>query len=413
MNSSFDSIIKAKTGFGLDDIFDGYKFKRKNGENFVFHNDMHEIQFTIQALRSALLDKIEEKNLSDLLKRLNKKGIFKQKFDLLNFRTQSLNEYRVHQIEENSPYITMKDVDGNFRNVHFTLLQDEQTKHLIENLKTIEHDFDNLDLTFILKSIKRICEQVFHPANESNRAPDINPTLLRLKILILDRLENSEFDLTELSPCELKELQDEINFSKKLVDPANKPLLRGFNKANFKVQKQIQISETINMLNTLNHDDFLEIFDIEKLKTKLIFDISILENNQDIFDFNYNRIHETIELKTNISFKKPSEKIESAENFIENLNNLQRKYINTQLRVGSKDLELILRFNLDTNFENSSYSILQEHIEITDRERFELHKELVEHRLLLLFKMGITDEYFKELARINVNDFYRFIYGIK
>ena len=228
----------------------------------------------------------------------------------------------------------------------------------------------------------------------------------------MEKLENSEFDLSELSLNELKELKDEIAFSLKLVDPSNKRLIHEFNKTNSIVEIQIQNMETIATLNTLNHENFLEIFDIQKLKTKLIFDLSILEKNEDIFNYNYNRIHEILELKTNISFKKPINKITTAESLIENLSNLQRKYVNTQLKVGLNDAELIIRFNVDTNGETSAYPILEDYSGITDKERFELHQELVDYRLLLLFKMGITDAYFKELARINASEFYRFIYGI-
>ena len=83
-----------------------------------------------------------------------------------------------------------------------------------------------------MKSIKRICEQVFHSANQSNRVRDIHPTLLRLKILILEKLENSEFDLSELSLNELKELKDEISFSLKLGGPFKQKTIHEFNKTN-------------------------------------------------------------------------------------------------------------------------------------------------------------------------------------
>ena len=313
MQQSFDSVIRAKTGFGLDDIFDGYKYKGKNGEKFIFKNEIHEIQFTIDAVRSALMDKIEEKKVFDFEKQLKKKGLYRLRFNLLNFRTQSLNEYRVHEIEENSPYIIMKDVDGTIRKVHFSLLQDQQTKELIEELKQIEEEFDKLELTYILKSIKRICEQVFDPLNESNRTSDIHPTLLRIKVLILEKMENSTFDLSELSIEELTELKEEIEFSLKLVEPSNKKLLQEFNSASLIIKKQIQNLQTIKTISLLNQDNFLEIFEIEKLKTKLIFDISILNNQEDIFNYNYIRIHELLELKTNISFKKPSHKITNAD----------------------------------------------------------------------------------------------------
>lgn len=413
MDKSFDSVIRAKTGFGLDDIFDGYKYKGKNGERFIFKNEIHEIQFTIDAVRSALMDKIEEKKVFDFQKQLKEKGLYRLRFNLLNFRTQSLNEYRVHEIEENSPYITMKDVDGTIRKVHFSLLQDQQTKELIEELKQIEEEFDKLELIYILKSIKRICEQVFDPANESNRTSDIHPTLLRIKVLILEKMENSSFDLSELSIEELTELKEEIEFSLKLVQPSNKKLLQEFNSASLIIKKQIQNLQTIKTISLLNQDNFLEIFEIEKLKTKLIFDISILNNQEDIFNYNYIRIHELLELKINISFKKPIDKITNADMFIEKLQILQIKFINTQLKVGAEDLDLLARFDVVQKSNSIAHSILQDYNGITDQERFALHKELVDHRLLLLFKSGINDEYFKELARINVNDFYRFIYGIK
>ncbi|MBT5346884.1 hypothetical protein HOJ01_00120 [bacterium] len=413
MQQSFDSVIRAKTGFGLDDIFDGYKYKGKNGEKFIFKNEIHEIQFTIDAVRSALMDKIEEKKVFDFEKQLKKKGLYRLRFNLLNFRTQSLNEYRVHEIEENSPYIIMKDVDGTIRKVHFSLLQDQQTKELIEELKQIEEEFDKLELTYILKSIKRICEQVFDPLNESNRTSDIHPTLLRIKVLILEKMENSTFDLSELSIEELTELKEEIEFSLKLVEPSNKKLLQEFNSASLIIKKQIQNLQTIKTISLLNQDNFLEIFEIEKLKTKLIFDISILNNQEDIFNYNYIRIHELLELKTNISFKKPSHKITNADMFIEKIQILQIKFINTQLKVGAEDLDLLARFDVVQRSNSIAHSILQDYNGITNQERFALYKELVDHRLLLLFKSGINDEYFKELARINVNDFYKFIYGIK
>ena len=57
MSQSFDSVIKQKTGFSLDDIFDGYTYKGKNGDLFVSFKTNEEIQFTIEAVRSALLDR--------------------------------------------------------------------------------------------------------------------------------------------------------------------------------------------------------------------------------------------------------------------------------------------------------------------------------------------------------------------
>jgi len=351
--------------------------------------------------------------MNELKLALSTKGIFKISFDIINFSVQRKVPYKVSKASCDSDYILLIDENNNEREVHYSLLQDNQTKDLINEIRQIERDFHQLSLNYVLKSIKRICEQVFHPENQSSRANDIHATLLRLKILILEKLEDSDFDISEFTIDELQELKEEISFSINLVDPSNTRLLSEFNKAIKSIDRQIVGLEIQEELNSLNEENFLEIFEINKLKSKLVYDLSKQENNEEVFSENYFRIHQTVESKTGISFKNPSQEIFDFNGLIDNLYILQTKFVNSQLKVGHQDSDLLIRFNVIKKDTKNCYPILQDYNGITEKERMELHKELVEHRLLLLFQMGITDEYFKELARINVNDFYRIFYGIK
>ena len=413
MTQSFNSIIKEKTGFSLDEIFEGFKYSGKKGDLFVFSSEELDIQLNIDAVRNGIKEKVFEKEMNELKLALSTKGIFKISFDIINFSMQRKVPYTVSKASCDSDYILLIDENQNTRDVHYSLLQDEQTKDLLCEIRQIERDFDKLSLNYVLKSIKRICEQVFHPANQSSRANDIHATLLRLKILILEKLEDSDFDISEFTIDELQELKEEISFSINLVDPSNTRLLSEFNKAIKSIDRQIVGLEIQEELNSLNEENFLEIFEINKLKSKLVYDLSKQENNEEVFSENYFRIHQTVESKTGISFKNPSQEIFDFNGLIDNLYILQTKFVNSQLKVGHQDSDLLIRFNVIKKDTKNCYPILQDYNGITEKERMELHKELVEHRLLLLFQMGITDEYFKELARINVNDFYRIFYGIK
>ena len=165
--------------------------------------------------------KVEEQKFEVLKSQLESFGLYRLNYRLISFHTSEPTDYIVKTKDIQEGYFILVDTKRNERTVHFSLLQNYQTKYCIEELKQTEKDFNNLEITDVLKSIKYNCEKIFHPENSSNLRNDVHRTLLRLKVLILEKLEQDEISLSSLTESQLTDLQEEIKFSISIVDPSN------------------------------------------------------------------------------------------------------------------------------------------------------------------------------------------------
>lgn len=416
MQKSFQEIIKEKTGVEFSEIIEGYDFVGKNEEYFVFENKYQEtINLTIEALRSEIRSKVKEKEEYEVYEKLRKKGIFRVNFDLFNLNNQLKETFHIINVENESDLIVLENLKHEKRIVHFSLLQNEQTQILIDEAKTLEESFNELELKYILKRIKEICEQVFHPTNQSTKVSNIHPTLLRLKVLILGKLESQEIDLNNMTPQEILELKEEIEFSISLVDPSNHRLLKAFRDQINLLNQKI---ETINFQSELEKIDrrkFHPIFEIDLMKAKILQKINL--NNQtltQILQDTLISVYVKIESITGMTFKRTNIEILNLQDFLDSLENLHSRYVNTQLKIGYLDSMLITRFQVETCSDRQTYGILENYDNITESEKLALLNELIEHRLLLLFQNAFnsSDQYFKDLAQNNVLEFYKIFYEI-
>ena len=236
MSETLSELFKSKYGFDLDEVYEGYTFKGKNEHNFIFKSDTDLISKTIDQLKIAISEKVK----SNLTANLEELGIFYDNFNLINFYNQQTSLHRIIGFDKEKGLVHLEDETKTTRTVHFTLLQNEQTKYLINELREVEYSFNQFDLKCVLREIQTICEKVFHPSNESNLRNDIQPTLLRIKVKILEKLNSEDLDISELNMNELEALKAELDFSKSLVDTSNTRLLKAFDCQILRIENKIR-----------------------------------------------------------------------------------------------------------------------------------------------------------------------------
>src|SRR5210317_255855 len=393
MSETLSELFKSKYGFDLDEIYEGYTFKGKNEHNFIFKSDIEYISKTIDQLKIAISEKVK----SNLTASLEELGIFYDNFNLINFYNQQTSLHRIIGFDKEKGLVHLEDGTKTRRTVHITLLQNEQTKYLINELREVEYSFNKFDLKCVLREIQTICEKVFHPSNESNLRNDIQPTLLRIKVKILEKLNSEDINISELNMNELEALKAELDFSKSLVDISNTRLLKAFDYQILRIENKISSFMNAREIDEFNHENFLEIFLIDKIKSSLLTKLETTDDKTILFNKKYEIIKRNIELKSGLSFRKLDSNINNIAEFIEKLYDLQNRYINSQLKIGKHDTLLISRFEVEAIDNRDYFSILENFEGITNIERFNLHKELVEHRLNLLFHNNIHDQHFKDL----------------
>ena len=166
-----DKSSAVRVNINLDELIEGYTFKRKEEELFIFGNAGHELRLTLATVQASLRQKREGDRAKELMQRLRSYGIFRLSFDL-NGHVLSLETKRYHisHFDEERRIVWLRSTDGSKRSAHLSMLQDVQATQLIRELKEIEQNFSELPLPLILQRIAWvvmggaafICRSILH-----------------------------------------------------------------------------------------------------------------------------------------------------------------------------------------------------------------------------------------------------------
>ena len=411
----YKALLKEKTGICLDEIYEGYSFKRKEGRLFIFENEQyeHELAFTMSTVQDSFYQRVQEERTTDLQMKLDELGIYKLSFDLpdLSLKAYSV-AFRVDAIDENHKFVQLKDAQGEIKRIHLSQLYDLQTDQFINELKEIESDFWSLSLGYILSRVNHLYRQIFHIQNESHRRANSQLVLSRLRTLILERIERSQDELSELHMNELVTLSVTLERGLQTTPLDQFKLIQRFVSQKSKLERRKALLEDHDVLSKLNEQYFIPLFDPLSLKYELIN--AVLESEH-LDHFLLNKAHTLYELITelsSLSFKRNIPTNLDLNRFVLFLFDLQDQFISTQLRIGRNDHRLIHRFKLNRLSNKITLPILETDDGTTRQERVTIYQDLVEHRLNLMYVYQIQDEDLKQHARYNVHDFYDVLYKI-
>ena len=206
------STLKQKVGVDLNEIFEGYLFKRKEGERFIFGNEDHEVSFTLDAVRRSLKQKVDESRVETLHRRLKSLGISRQHFALphLTLSADEPLEYEVVTVEGDSDYLWLRSEFGDQRRVHASILRDLQTHTVVAELKRLEADFESLPLDFILLRVDEMHQDLAHQSKLTHLDLGDSLTSARIRGLLAERISEHPDELNELKESNLRRLSDEL-----------------------------------------------------------------------------------------------------------------------------------------------------------------------------------------------------------
>ncbi len=410
----YKALLKEKTGICLDELYEGYAFKRKEGRMFIFENEdqEHELAFTMSTVQDSFYQRVQEERITDLQNQLDELGIYKLSFDLpgLALEDPSVINFKVDAIDENHQFVQLKDQQGELKRIHLSQLYDLQTDQLISELKEIEDGFWSLSLGYVLSRVHHLHTQIFHIQNESNRRAHSHLVLSRLRILVLERAEQGKDELSDLNLDELNILSDVLEKGLQNTALGQFRLIQRFVGQKSKIERRKTLLQDHDILAKLNEQYFISLFEPLNLKYELIN--AILESNQ-LASFLEDKAHALYDLigeLSSLSLKRKLHSNLSINDFVMFLFNLQDQFINTQLRVGRHDHSLIQRFRVKSFTSKLTLPILEDYDGITRQERVTIYKELVEYRLNLMFAYQLHDQQLKQNAHYNVHDFYDLFY---
>ena len=289
--------------------------------------------------------------------------------------------------------------------MHLSQLYDLQTDQFIAELKEIEDGFETI-LWYILSRLDHLYRQIFHVQNESTRRTNSHLVLSRLRALILERSEQCSDELSELKLDELNSLSTVLEKGLQNTPLEQFRLIQRFVNQKSKLERRKALLEDHEILSKLNEQYFISLFEPLSLKYELIN--AVLESNH-LSTFLLNKAHVLYDLLTelsSLSFKRNIPESFTLNSFVLFLFNLQDQFINTQLRIGRHDHNLIHRFKVKQLSSKPTLPILEHYDGITRQERVTIYRDLVEHRLNLIFAHQIQDNNLKQHAHYNVHDFY-------
>ena len=407
-------VFKEKLGVSLDELFEGFRFVRKEDGHFVFSDGVDEIKFNLASVKRALSQRVEEERNAALLVQLVALGLFRVSFTLpsLSLIDEGETHAVIQSLNETNTHAVLEVERGENRQVHLSLLRDLQSERLIRELKELELGFLLLTLGYTVKRLKEISEQLFHPQNESARVQEAGLTLMRLRRLIVERLDEQAGELRGLSYSQLNDLRDELEEGLAQVGTGEMVLLTLYMSQLESVGARIKILAQSEHLHRLNNDNLIELFSPDDLREDLI---EAMINAEEINQTLRERLHRCMcavrdRSDRTFTIKVPDQMDLSG--FVERLFELQTNYINTQLRIGRLDFALIRRFRVMIVEEGNTSPILRDYKGVTSHERLNLYRELIEHRLNLLFTYQLVDQNLRDHAHYSVNDFYRIFYQL-
>ena len=409
----YKALLKEKTGICLDELYEGYAFKRKEGRLFIFENEQyeHELAFTMSTVQDSFYQRVQEERTTDLQMKLDELGIYKLSFDLPDLSLKShFIAFRVDAIDENHQFVQLKDTQGEIKRIHLSQLYDLQTDQLIAELKEIEDGFWNLSFGYILSRVNHLYQQIFHIQNESHRRAHSQLVLSRLRTLVLERTEQSQGELSELKMNELNILSIILEKGLHNTPLGHFKLIQRFVSQKSKLERRKALLEDHEVLSKLNEQYFIHLFEPLSLKYELIN--AVLESNQ-LNIFLLDKAHSLYNLITELSSLSVKRNIPTKldlNGFVLFLFNLQDQFINTQLRVGRNDHKLMSRFKVKRLSNKITLPILENNEETTRQERVTIYQDLVEHRLNLMHAYKFQDETLKQYAHYNVHNFYDLLY---
>ena len=206
------STLKQKVGVDLNEIFEGYSFKRKEGGCFIFGNDDHEVSFTLDAVKRSLKNKVDEERVETLQRQLKDLGISRQRFALprLTLSVDAPAEYEIVKAEGDLDYLWLRSECGDERRVHVSTLRELQTHIVLTELKRLEADFESLPLDFILLRVDEMHQELERQAKLTYVDLGDSLTSARIRGLLAKRIAEYPDELDELNENNLRRLSDEL-----------------------------------------------------------------------------------------------------------------------------------------------------------------------------------------------------------
>ena len=398
----------------LDTLFKGYTFRRKEGELFVFGNQDHEISFTMDVVRRSLAQRAFEEREEKLQTRLRALNLSKRTFKLppLDLVASSPEEYEIIRAEEQEPYLWMRAVSGDERRVHISLLRELQAHTLIAELKQIERDFSSLPLDWVLLRVDELSQDLVLDQGQASYGSRAQLAVTRVRGLMVERLEERPEELLELDERGLKKLSDALEVTVNQMGLELSRQAYEWITLRDRVEERRSFLRELSCLDQLNDRELVGVFEPTELRARIMRLASDSERLSDHLKALATEWYDRLSARTSLSFKRELPSTFNLDTFVSFIFTLQDRYLNSQLRVGRDDLHLISRFQVITAPQKVTYPILRNYKEITRAERISLHRELHEHRLNLLFFKQIHDPKLRELAELNVNDFYALLYKI-
>ena len=420
--SAQDSLVKRVTGLSLDELIEGYSFKGKQGELFIFDSGSHELKLTLETVRNELQSHTSRRGDARLREALRDIGITQLSF-IMPLDSSSTEEarYWVTELDITRSLVTLSAWGTETKTLHISHLHGLQGRAIIKSIKTLERTLDELPLSQILRRLSDVCGQLFASSESSPYIAEALAPLFRIRLNLYNRAQADITALIELNEVELKQLQTELKYGAELAQAHQAQLVEALWKESARVGQICELKPELEVLSELNEDELIDLFDPVEIKRGVYEIIASASNRselsahlEDLLTLQRDHIcHVTsarmLQSSGDAHAPQPSLTLES---FIESIKRIQDHYINSQLRVGRLDLGLISRFRVTPREGRDTYPVLRSYEEVTRRERVALYRELRDHRLNLLFERGINEQYVRSLALYNVNDFYGLFYKL-
>ena len=405
----------------LDQLFEGYTFRRREGDLFIFGNQLHELEFTFSTVKDSLIQKRQEVKTKVLTTALESVGVFKLKFYLpqLNFSLDRNrkdhrldDEYRIVNLEDNHDYVSLISRLGEKKRVHISLILKQQANEWINELKEIEKGFDALSLKFIVQRISTLKDYLNHESSQTTWQDEASLTQARICVLIIERLEHNEQELLSLFTEELQLLQQLLLKEIDLLQGRDIREIQKFQQQAKRVTNYLMLLKESVCYSLLNEKELLDLFRPIQLRDNILRAIIDQIDLKGFIKEQVTTCYQYLTDMTGLSLQQLTPDLSDIDSFISFIFDVQDLYINSQLRVGKNDFSLIKRFRITATKHKVSYPLLKSHQELTRHERLKLHQELIDYRLNLIFDKQLNEETLKYLAKYNVNDFYDLFYKI-
>lgn len=398
----------------LDQLFDGYLFKQREGELFVFEGHGHELKLNRSSVKSAIAQRMRGQEIDQLMLDLKALGIFRLSYRLASLSILDATEevYQIEKILSNGDFLMLRSPRGELRRAHISLIHEAQARVFIQELRDIETGFASLPIHFVVERIRQLLGDLAHASTTMSWAGEVAPLITRIRLALLERVEKREEDLYSLDANRLKMLSEELNECLHLLEQSDHRLSGSLHQQLDFITQRIEQLKDLDRLDIFNEAEFVEQFSPRELRKSVEAALSSENPSVELRKVLLSCHQRLVEMTSqHLRLLTLPDEL-SLGLLIDHLLALQDEYINSQLRVGRSDLGLIKRFRVQCHDVKVTYPILIDYESATREERLALHRELCEHRLNLLFTYGIFDEGLKKHAISNVNDFYTLFYPL-